>query len=75
MTSRTDIKRVLNRYIDNPPKERLAREVIECYSELSPEAQDDIVLLAINVIAVMHVGFGPLQALELIGALVKEGYL
>lgn len=71
----TDVRRVLNRYVENPPEEQLAREVVECYGELSPEAQDDIAIVVLNMIMVMRVGFGPVNALELIGALMKAGYL
>jgi len=71
----TDVRRVLRNYCENPPEEQLAREVIECYSELSPEAQDNISIVVLNMIMVMRVGFGPVNALELIGALMKKGYL
>lgn len=71
----SDVKRMLARYVVSPPSEQYAREMLECYAELSPESQNEISNLVHQIVLRMRNGFGVLNALELIGALMKEGYL
>lgn len=71
----SDVKRYLNRYCENPPADSFLQQMIECYKELSPESQDEIATIIHRIVLKMRNGAGVLNALEIIGALLKAGAL
>lgn len=73
----SDAKRMLDKYVIDPPINinNNAREMIECYGELSPESQNEIAMIVYRIDIQNGKGFGVLSALELIGALIKAGKL
>lgn len=53
----------------HPPKNAFLRQMLECYNELSPEAQADIDAMTCDLADKLK-NFGPLSGLELIGRLL-----
>lgn len=72
----SDVRRALHRYADNVQSDDdTVSQMLICFQEMTPEGQEELITIVAWVSNRFVRVFGPLQALELIGALMKEGYL
>ena len=71
----TDVRRAL-RAVKRPLVEsEMAEGMLQCYEEMSEEAQAGFEGLVATVCNQFPTPFGEVQALELVGVLLKDGFL
>lgn len=65
-------KRIIDQYLKMETiEQQTVREVIDCYRSMSPDAQENFVATIALLVQFMPLGFGDIQAIELVGALIK----
>lgn len=69
-------KRIIDQYLKLETIEQpTVQEVIDCYRSMSPEAQENFIATIALIVQFMPLGFGDIQAIELVGALIKAKVL